>query len=137
MEEFLVKIVLTVFLSAIIGLEREIRHKTAGIRTHILVGLASFSFTFFSLKYFSVSDATRIIANILVGMGFIGAGTIIKENHSRVVGVTTAASLWFTTSIGILVGLDFIFEAFILTLVCFFVLSLREIYLLFFKNIKW
>lgn len=134
MEDFLVKVFLTIIFSAILGIEREIRHKAAGIRTHILVGLASFTFTYFSLKYFPSFEATRIIANILVGMGFIGAGTIIKENSLKVIGITTAASLWFTTSIGMLIGLNFLFEACILTMLGFLILASKEIYLLFIKK---
>lgn len=81
-------------------------------------------------------DASRIIANILVGMGFIGAGTIIKESE-KVIGVTTAASLWFVASIGILVGLNYVEEAIVLSFVGFLVLMSKEIYSLIFKNKKW
>jgi len=136
MEDFIFKVLIVLILSSILGLEREVRHKAAGIRTHILVALASFTFTYFSLSYFDKMDAARIIANILVGMGFIGAGTIIKENE-KVIGITTAASLWFVTSIGILVGLNYIEEAIVLSLVGFFVLMSKEIYSLIIKNKKW
>ena len=136
MEDFIFKVLIVLILSSILGLEREVRHKAAGIRTHILVALASFTFTYFSLSYFDKMDAARIIANILVGMGFIGAGTIIKENE-KVIGITTAASLWFVTSIGILVGLNYIEEAIVLSLVGFFVLMSKEIYSLILKNKKW
>lgn len=135
MEDFLFKVILTIILSGLIGIEREIRHKAAGIRTHILVGLASFVFTYFSLLSFDKENASRIIANILVGMGFIGAGTIIKEEKvEKVIGITTAASLWFTTSIGILIGLNYLKESIILSLIGFLVLSSKEIYLLFSKK---
>lgn len=135
MEDFIIKTILVILFSGLIGIEREIRHKAAGIRTHILVGLSAFIFTHFSILYFGNAEAARIIANILVGMGFIGAGTIIKEEHSeKVVGITTAASLWFATSIGILVGLNFLIEALILSLIGFFILASKEIYLIFSKK---
>jgi len=136
MEDFIFKVLLVLAISSILGIERELRHKAAGIRTHILVALASFTFSYFPLSYFDKTDAARIIANILVGMGFIGAGTIIKENE-KVVGVTTAASLWFVASIGILISLNYIKEAIILSLIGFFVLMSKEIYSLIFKNKKW
>jgi len=136
MEEFIFKVLMVLVLSSILGIEREIRHKAAGIRTHIMVALASFTFTYFSLLYFNKMDAARIIANILVGMGFIGAGTIIKENE-KVIGVTTAASLWFVASIGILIGLGYLEEAIILSFIGFLVLMSKEIYSLIFKNKKW
>jgi len=136
MEDFIFKVLIVLLLSSILGIERELRHKAAGIRTHILVALASFIFTHFSLLYFDKVDAARIIANILVGMGFIGAGTIIKESE-KVIGVTTAASLWFVASIGILVGLNYVEEAIILSFVGFLVLMSKEIYSLIFKNKKW
>ncbi|MEM5872721.1 MAG: MgtC/SapB family protein [Candidatus Aenigmatarchaeota archaeon] len=139
MEDFIIKVFLVTILSGLIGIEREIRHKAAGIRTHILVGLAAFIFTYFSILYFGNTEAARIIANILVGMGFIGAGVIIKEeNFKKVVGITTAASLWFTASIGILVGLNFLIEALVLSIIGFFVLASKEIYLIFTrKYYKW
>jgi len=125
---------LLIFLSSLIGIEREIKHKAAGMRTHILVALASFIFTHFSLMFFGKTDtAARIIANILVGMGFIGAGTIIKENE-KVIGITTAASLWFVTSIGMLVGMGYLIEATILSLLATFILVSKEIYSLISKK---
>ncbi|MEM0243463.1 MAG: MgtC/SapB family protein [Candidatus Aenigmatarchaeota archaeon] len=138
MEEFLIKVALIIILSGIIGLERESRHKSAGVRTHILVGLAAFTFTYFSMDFFEKQDAARIIANILVGMGFIGAGVIIKEKiEEKVIGVTTAASLWFVSAIGMLVGLGYLLEASILSLISLLLLLSKEIYSLLYKKYKW
>lgn len=136
MEDFLIKVVLSIVAGALIGIEREIRHKAAGIRTNMLVCLASAIFTHFSLSYFPLQDAARIIANILVGMGFIGAGSIIKENE-KVIGITTAASLWLVTAIGVIIGLGFYYEAILISLVAFFILASKEIYLFLTRKNKW
>ncbi|MEM5828339.1 MAG: MgtC/SapB family protein [Candidatus Aenigmatarchaeota archaeon] len=136
MDDFLIKVVLSVLLGGLIGIEREIRHKAAGIRTNMLVCLASMTFTYFALLYFPSQDAARIIANILVGMGFIGAGSIIKENE-KVIGITTAASLWLVTAIGVIIGLGFYYEAILISLVAFFILASKEIYLFLTRKNKW
>ena len=104
--EVLVKILLTLFLAGLVGWKREKVYKPAGLRTHLLIGLASCIFTICSLKFIGIehADSSRIIASILIGMGFIGAGTIIKQAN-KVVGITTAASLWLTTAIGIAIGM--------------------------------
>jgi putative Mg2+ transporter-C (MgtC) family protein len=100
----ILKLILAVFLGGLIGIEREINHKPAGIRTHMLVCMGSCLFTLASLSF--GSDPSRIAAGILTGIGFIGAGTIIAEGRDRVVGITTAASLWTTSAIGLLIGID-------------------------------
>lgn len=133
MEDFLIKALLVIFLSGMIGIEREIKHKAAGFRTHLLVGLAAFSFTYFSISYFEKMEASRIISNILVGMGFIGAGTIIKGSKG-VIGVTTAASLWFVSCLGVLVGLGYLLEAMLLSFLGFLILLSKKIYSIILKN---
>jgi putative Mg2+ transporter-C (MgtC) family protein len=91
----------------LVGLEREISKKPAGLRTHMLVSLASALFTIlsFSLAFGDgVADPTRIASQIVVGIGFVGAGVIISSG-GQVRGVTTAASLWITAAMGMAVGL--------------------------------
>lgn len=134
MENILIKILLVIILSGLFGIEREIKHKAAGIRTHMLVGLAAFSFTYFSIFFFGRAEASKIVANILVGMGFIGAGTIVKNYGDKVIGLTTAASLWFVSSIGILIGMEYILEAILISTVGFLVLISKEIYSFFIKK---
>jgi len=85
----------------IVGFEREKAHKPAGLRTHILVCLGSCLFTIISLEF--IVDPARIAAGIVAGIGFIGAGAIIAE-QDKIVGITTAASLWITAAIGLTVG---------------------------------
>ncbi|MBO3769284.1 MAG: MgtC/SapB family protein, partial [Candidatus Brockarchaeota archaeon] len=102
-------LVLAIVFGAIVGLEREKAHKPAGLRTHMLVCLGSCLFTIISEK-FSV-DPARIAAGIVTGIGFIGAGAIIAE-QDKIVGITTAASLWATAAIGLTIGVgDYLLAA--------------------------
>jgi len=100
--ETFLSLILAVALGAVVGVEREITHKPAGLRTHMLVSLGSCLFTIVSVG-FSVEPA-RIAAGIVAGIGFIGAGTIWAEKD-KVKGITTAASLWATAAIGLTAGI--------------------------------
>lgn len=115
---------LAIVFGAIVGFEREKAHKPAGLRTHMLVCLGSCLFTIVSLD-FSI-DPARIAAGIVTGIGFIGAGAIIAE-RDKVVGITTAASLWTTAAIGLTIGVGNYMLAAIATLLVFLVLSSRMI----------
>ncbi|MGO4593344.1 MgtC/SapB family protein [Leifsonia sp. 2TAF2] len=95
-------------LSAVIGIERERRLKSAGLRTHILVGLGSALFTLVSAYGFAplgleTTDPSRIAAQVVTGIGFVGAG-VIFVNRGNVVGLTTAASIWVTAAVGMACG---------------------------------
>ncbi|HKZ45148.1 MAG TPA: MgtC/SapB family protein [archaeon] len=124
--EITIKLVIAVLLGALIGWEREKMHRPAGLRTHMLVSLGSALFTILSLSAFPGSDPSRIAANIIVGIGFIGAGTVLQMKE-RVIGLTTAASLWTTSAIGMATGAGFYIPAIVTTLVAFVILWLREI----------
>lgn len=102
--EDIIKLLLSFFFGAIIGTEREYRSKSAGLRTMILIAVGSTLFTILSIKI--SSDAGRIAANIVTGIGFIGAGIIFRENN-RVVGITTAAIVWVTAALGMGIGAGF------------------------------
>lgn len=105
-EEMLLRLGFAVLLGAIIGLERELVGKEAGIRTNILVAAGAALFTIIGLTLAHSDAAGRVIANIVVGIGFLGAGIIIKHGvHVR--GLTTAGVVWFTAAIGTLSGLGF------------------------------
>lgn len=102
------KLVLAFLLGSLLGIEREKRHKPAGIRTHALVCLGSAMFTLLSLYGFSDlsglpqfrnMDPARVAAQVVVGVGFIGGGIIFKETD-HIIGLTTAASIWVTASLG-------------------------------------
>src|SRR3990170_8623337 len=100
--ETVISLVLAMLFGAIVGVERERTHKPAGLRTHMLVSLGSCLFTIVSIS-FSL-DPARIAAGIVAGIGFIGAGTIWGEKD-KVKGITTAASLWATSAIGLTTGI--------------------------------
>ncbi|MCW2947759.1 MAG: MgtC/SapB family protein [Actinoallomurus sp.] len=91
-------------LGAMIGLERELDDQPAGLRTHMLVALGSALFTLVGAQTLH-TDPTRIAAQVVTGMGFLGAGAILRGGTS-IRGLTTAASLWVTAAIGVAIGLE-------------------------------
>lgn len=105
----ILKILLSVFLGFLIGLEREYHGKTVGIRTVSLITLGCTLFTLMSPSTLFV-DNSRIVAQIVSGIGFIGAGIIFK-NGNAISGLTTAATIFTSAAIGCLVGLGFFIEA--------------------------
>jgi len=121
--ELVAKVILGFIFSGIVGLEREVSLKPAGLRTHILVGLGSTLLTILSLDAFPSSDPARVAASIIVGIGFLGAGTIIKTKE-KVLGLTTAASLWIVASIGVATGAEYYLLAAVTTILAFLVLKL-------------
>lgn len=102
---FIFNALLSLLIGFVIGIERESRGKDAGISTHTLVIMGSMLFTFLSLHVLSDST-TRIASQIVVGIGFLGAGLILKDGTS-VRNLTTAASLWFSAAIGMAIGFQF------------------------------
>lgn len=110
----LLRVALAVILGGIIGMERQSKHRPAGFRTHILVCLGSAAIMLMSemifIRYYEnygvASDPTRIAAQVVSGIGFLGAGTIIHFG-ANVTGLTTAASLWAVAAIGLAVGAGF------------------------------
>ena len=121
--EFVARLLLGFLLSGLVGLEREVSLKPAGLRTHILVGLGSTLLTILSLRAFPGSDIARVAASIIIGIGFLGAGTIVKTTE-KVIGLTTAASLWIVACIGIAIGAGFYLLAAVTTILAFIVLRL-------------
>jgi putative Mg2+ transporter-C (MgtC) family protein len=89
-------------LSAIVGIDRE-NHAPAGLRTHMLVGMGACLFTLLSIHAFPGGDPARIAAQIVTGIGFLGAGTIMQRKGD-VHFLTTAASIWVTAAVGMAVG---------------------------------
>jgi putative Mg2+ transporter-C (MgtC) family protein len=110
--QMLGRLLLTLVLSGLIGLERQVHRRDAGLRTHILVALGSCLIMLTSLYVFDIYkeqvalDPARIAAGVVTGIGFLGAGTIIREPDG-VRGLTTAASLWVAAGIGLAVGVGF------------------------------
>lgn len=110
------RLVLASILGAAIGLEREIHDHPAGMRTHLLVALGSAGFTILSIEAFAApgADPARIAAQIVTGIGFLGAGAIIRQGLS-VKGLTTAAGLWVVAAIGMAAGAGYYSAALIAT----------------------
>ena len=109
--DFILRILVAALLGGAVGLEREYRDKAAGFRTHFLVALGSALFMIISAYGFSQAlvsaehrlDVSRVAAQVVSGIGFIGAGTIIFQKNA-VRGLTTAASIWVTAAIGLACG---------------------------------
>ena len=122
------RLILATILCGVIGYEREYRHKPAGIRTNMLVGLGTATMTIVSIEITqfagpsNVIDISRIASTILTGIGFIGAGTII-HSHDGVKGLTTAASIWVVAAIGLAVGMGFYLLASITTILALITLA--------------
>lgn len=119
----LISILLATVLGAGIGLERELSHKAAGLRTNLLICLGAALFTIISAEMAAGANdsLTRIAAQIVTGVGFLGAGAIIQD-RGGVHGMTTAATIWLVASIGMACGARFYQLAIISTLIILFVL---------------
>lgn len=105
-----VRLILAVLLGGVIGLERGRTGRPAGLRTHILVCLGStlaIMTNQFVYQEFGASDPTRLAAQVISGIGFLGAGTIIVTGRHQVKGLTTAAGLWATACMGLAIGIGF------------------------------
>lgn len=129
--ELIIRIFFAVFLGALIGFERELTHKPAGLRTHIFVCMGSCLFTLSSFYLLPETmlgsfDATRIASGIVAGISFLGAGSIIASKGD-VRGLTTAASLWVVAGIGLIIGLGNYLIPVIVTIITFFVLRLGKV----------
>jgi putative Mg2+ transporter-C (MgtC) family protein len=101
--EAVLRVLLALIPAALIGLDREFSQQPAGLRTHVLVGIGACLFTLAGVGV-PGGDPTRIAAQVASGIGFIGAGAILRDQF-RVTGLTTAASLWVTAAIGVAAGL--------------------------------
>ncbi len=122
------KIFIAIICGAIVGFERELKDKPAGLRTNILVSTGSCVFVILSLHTAQIysDDAGRIIGPIITGIGFLGAGTIIRARGS-VRGLTSAATIWVVAGIGMMVGLsEFLFAIVISFIVLFILLILPK-----------
>ena len=132
--ELLLRLVVSIILGAVVGFEREVTHKPAGLRTHMLVSLGSALFTIISVEFFQL-DPARVAAGIVTGIGFIGAGSIIAT-RGHVYGLTTAASLWVVAAIGLAVGIGAYLIALAATVLVFLILQIKRVEKNFVKKIK-
>jgi len=125
LQEIIIRILVSFVISGLIGIEREYYRKAAGLRTNIMVGIGSTLMTIASIQAAGLFkdypvDPTRLASQIITGIGFLGAGTIIHTAPSLVSGLTTAATLWVVAGLGIAVGLGLYWEATITTVLIFF-----------------
>ena len=121
----MLRLVLSVVFGGLIGLEREVVHKPAGVRTHMLVSLGSALFVLVTLETLP-NETARIIAGIATGIGFLGAGTIFKSKND-VQGLTTAASVWTVAAVGLAVGLGYYLMTVIAVILVLIILQLNKI----------
>ena len=129
--EVALRLVFAVIAGGLIGLEREVVHKPAGVRTHMLVSLGSALFVIITLDSVP-GEVARIIAGIATGVGFLGAGTIFKAKDD-VHGLTTAASIWAVAAVGLTIGLGYYVTMLISVFLILAVLQLNK--LEFFRNL--
>lgn len=115
------RLVLAVIFGSVIGLERELHNHPAGFRTHILVCTGSALFTLVSVNSFGNADPSRVAAQIVSGIGFLGAGTILREG-ATIRGLTTAASLWSVAGVGMAIGTGYYLGAILTTVLMVVVL---------------
>lgn len=138
---FILRLALATMLGAIIGFEREYHAKEAGIRTHLLVALGACLFMILSVYGFDFMldrdhvsfDPSRIASQVVTGIGFIGAGTIILQKQ-MVRGLTTAAGLWVTAAIGLACGNGMFIIAAVTTVIVLVSLGLINVYLPYFSQ---
>ncbi|MDD2752783.1 MAG: MgtC/SapB family protein [Candidatus Omnitrophica bacterium] len=132
--QIILRLILSVILGGFVGLERQMQRRNAGLRTHILVCMGSCLIMLTSLYVFDIYndivalDPTRIAAGVITGIGFLGAGAIIRAQEG-VKGLTTAASLWVVAAIGLAIGCGFYSAAMtatLLALIALFVLRRVE-----------
>lgn len=116
--ELLTNIALLIIIGFVLGLERQKHHKVIGIRSTTLVLLGSFTFTYISTLI--GGDPARIVAQIVTGIGFVGAG-IIYKGGTEIQNLTTAILIWVLAAVGCLIALSFRFEAILISLVVIFI----------------
>jgi putative Mg2+ transporter-C (MgtC) family protein len=128
--QIIIRLIISAVLGGIIGFEREKhKQKMAGLRTHIIVCVGSALIMLVSIYMFEIYsayrtvDPSRIAASVITGIGFLGAGTIIRSGGS-VMGLTTAASIWTVSGIGLAVGCGFYMAGYVTTVIVFITLYL-------------
>lgn len=127
--DVIIKIILSIIFGGLVGLERELKQKPVGLRTNILICIGSTVFMIIGLNiaktYSGNTDPLRVAAQIITGIGFLGAGSIIRS-HGEVRGLTTAASIWVVAGIGLAIGNGYYLLAGLITLSVMFVLHLVQ-----------
>ena len=123
--EMVLRLLLAATLGAIIGYQRERAAKPAGLRTHVLISVGAALFTVASLYGFgAVADPARVAAGIVAGIGFIGAGAIMRRDEGLIAGLTTAATIWAVAAIGLAAGAGLYLVSAVTTVIILIVLYL-------------
>jgi len=125
----IIRLLAAMFLGGLVGVQREHTRKPAGLRTHVLVSVATAAFIIAcSASGMSSDGLSRVIQGIVTGIGFIGAGTILKLSQEHAIkGLTTAASVWMTAAIGVIVGLGSLGIALMVTVLALVILALARL----------
>lgn len=119
--KFIFSLIILLISGVIIGQERQKTHGIIGIRSVTLLMLGSFIFAYMSDKI--GGDPGRIVAQVVSGVGFIGAGLIFKKDSDKIANITTAILMWCLASVGCLIGLGFILESIVMVLIIYLVLK--------------
>lgn len=116
--DFIISIIVAMIAGFCIGLERQMKNKNAGLKTYTLVSVGSAVFTNISFEYTGIDyvDTARIISQIIVGVGFLGAGVIVQGKH-KISGLATAATIWCSAGLGCLAALKMYTEVICTTLI--------------------
>src|SRR5436190_4026987 len=125
----IIRVVAAALLGGLVGIQRERTRKPAGLRTHMLVSLSTAVFVIACSNYGMSSDGlSRVIQGVVTGIGFIGAGTILKLSHEHEIkGLTTAASVWMTAAIGVTIGLGSLGIGLVVTILAVLILALERL----------
>jgi len=116
-DEFWIKIIISTFCGTIIGLERQLKGKPSGIRTSIFICLGTSVFITLGLSHINVNtDITRVLGQVVTGIGFLGAGVIISR-EGLILGITSASVIWILAGIGSMIGFGNYIEAIILSVI--------------------
>lgn len=142
-QHILLRLGAAILLGGLLGLERELSGKPAGLRTHMLVALGAAAFSVVTLEVYAAvaeqatrADPLRIVEGIIGGIGFLGAGTIIRSRGS-VEGITTAASIWVVGGIGLACGVGLFPEAAVISVLALIIVSVMgRVGNRFFRNVK-
>lgn len=126
----ILRLLFAVVIGIIVGLNRELKNRTAGIKTHVLVcvgsALATMSSEYAIHMFPGDGDVTRIAASVVSGVGFLGAGTIMVTGKKQIRGLTTAAGLWTCACSGISIGIGFVEGAVLATVITIFTLTMLD-----------
>ena len=122
--EMVLRLLLATALGAIVGFQRERAGKQIGLRTHILICVGAALFTIASIYGFAADDTARVAAGVVAGVGFLGAGAIIRGGEGVVAGLTTAATIWAVAGIGLAAGAGLYLVSAVTTVIILIVLFL-------------